>query len=251
MNKPIAAIFDLEGTLSNCQHRIHHLEAGNYDSWNNQLLLDTANTKVIDHLKQLHQNGFKIILSTAKEEKYHPTISRWLVDYKIDGKFFLLLSREKSQKGWKSIDVKKEHLKMLQEDFDIKYAFDDREENCLIYSDVGITTFHVQKGIPVLFQKKNPSPADYLRRAADVFEKKNSEYGNSFIDFGKIMMAFFPKGIELKTEEDFTRFAIINIKLAKMDRYCRNFTSGGHSDSLIDDSVYSQMLNFVDRSIKK
>ena len=78
------------------------------------------------------------------------------------------------------------------------------------------------------------------------FQSKNKEYGDGYRDFGKIMKAFFPEGLTLKTEKDFSRFAILNIEIAKTDRYCKNFEKGGHSDSLLDKSTYSDMLNEVD-----
>ena len=90
------------------------------------------------------------------------------------------------------------------------------------------------------------TPADFLEDAAEIFKEKSKEYGDSYKTFGKIMLSYFPYGLKLKTEKDFTRFGILNIMISKTDRYCKNFTNGGHQDSLLDLSIYSTMLKEID-----
>jgi hypothetical protein len=56
----------------------------------------------------------------------------------------------------------------------------------------------------------------------------------------------FPDGVELSTPADFTRFALFCQAHGKLVRYASTFAQGGHPDSLDDNSVYSQLLKFVD-----
>lgn len=93
---------------------------------------------------------------------------------------------------------------------------------------------------------KKKTVADRLRGAADLFEQRDKEYGSVYKDYGKLMVAYFPDGITLKTEDDFSRFGILNMILSKTNRYAANFKKGGHKDSLSDISVYSQMLSELD-----
>ncbi len=88
-----------------------------------------------------------------------------------------------------------------------------------------------------------------LREAAKVFEEKNAEYGNSYQEHGKIMEVLFPDGVELMTPEDQNRFAIFTTMVSKMYRYAANWEEG-HDDSLLDISVYANMLRELDGEMK-
>lgn len=90
---------------------------------------------------------------------------------------------------------------------------------------------------------------DRLRHAAGIFDERNALYGDNYKNFGKVMVGMFPRGIVLKTEDDFTRFGLFVQAISKDTRYANQFTNGGHVDSLDDGAVYRQMLNEVDHEI--
>lgn len=90
---------------------------------------------------------------------------------------------------------------------------------------------------------------DFMEEGAETFRERNKLYGNSYHTHGNIMTALFPDGVELKTVADFNRFGIINMKAAKLVRYCNNFDAGGHADSIHDDGVYSFMLEELDAAL--
>jgi len=238
MNKKDCIIVDLEGTLSNCEHRIHHYKNKDYNKWNELFREDTVYESIVEIINRYKVNGVQIILCTAKSVKYIPDVLFWLQKQEIlflINHFYFRISGDKRP----SVEVKKGMLEKIIEKFNVLVAYDDRKDICHMYYNEGI--------IPYLFiPDKHKTPADFLKEAAMVFENKNKEYGDSYKSFGKIMMAYFPNGVELKTEKDFTRFAMINIMIAKTDRYCKNFINGGHKDSLVDLSIYSTMLQEID-----
>ena len=92
--------------------------------------------------------------------------------------------------------------------------------------------------------------ADVLRELADLFTKKNQGYGPTYHSQGKFMQALFPNGIELKTDDEFKRFAVLDLIAIKLQRYCNQFSDGGHEDSALDLTVYASMLVEIDRMIK-
>jgi len=85
-----------------------------------------------------------------------------------------------------------------------------------------------------------------LEDAAGVSKAKDKEYGESYLSFGPFAAALFPNGLELKTAEDWGRFAILFEVIQKVHRYSLNFQKGGHADSLTDITVYAQMLARLD-----
>lgn len=77
-----------------------------------------------------------------------------------------------------------------------------------------------------------------LEEASAIFKQRNRLYGSGYKQSGKILKAFFPDGLSLKTEEDFTRASNLLIIIGKLSRYCINYSTGGHEDSAIDSIVY-------------
>lgn len=95
------------------------------------------------------------------------------------------------------------------------------------------------------------SPSEILEEALEVMSQRESQYSSNYLNAGVIRKAFFPDGVELKTEEDFLRFAMISHVIGKISRYCINFNNGGHGDSLVDGINYSAMLKSIDDMIEE
>jgi len=95
---------------------------------------------------------------------------------------------------------------------------------------------------------KNRTPTDCIAEALETFRERNQSYGDNYLQHGKIMTVLFPNGIELKTVEDWNRFGIINMIIAKMTRYAQNWPDVNKVtiDSLHDLGVYSFMLESID-----
>lgn len=86
-------------------------------------------------------------------------------------------------------------------------------------------------------------------RLADLgalYRERNALYGDNYKQFGHVMARLFPGGVQLKTADDFNRFALFMHVQHKISRYAQQFASGGHPDSLDDAAVYAQMLQEID-----
>ena len=66
-----------------------------------------------------------------------------------------------------------------------------------------------------------------LKEEIEIFKSRDEEYGSVYKTFGVTLKAYFPDGITLLTEEDFTRFGALTTLLAKIQRYTANFKKGG------------------------
>ena len=91
----------------------------------------------------------------------------------------------------------------------------------------------------------NKHPIECMEEALLTFKERNKEYGDNYLNHGKVMMALFPNGVDLKTQKDYNRFGIINMMVAKMTRYCQGWPKP-HVDSVHDLGVYSFMLESLD-----
>ena len=90
------------------------------------------------------------------------------------------------------------------------------------------------------------TPAACMADAMDTFVERGKVYGEAYKQFGPIMMALFPNGIVLKSADDWNRYSCLHMEVAKLARYCQNFSTG-HIDSQHDLCVYAAMLESLDR----
>lgn len=88
-----------------------------------------------------------------------------------------------------------------------------------------------------------------LAEASSTYKAKNATYGDNYLRVGNALAALFPEGVTLKTPDDFNRFHIFALMVVKQSRYCVNWNSGGHQDSVHDNTVYSAILEEIDEAI--
>ena len=102
-----------------------------------------------------------------------------------------------------------------------------------------------------MFKRKDTkdNASKKLLLGAKIYADRNKQYGDSFIVVGEVMKALFPNGVHLKTSNDQLRYHLLSWGLGKLVRYCQNFESGGHQDSIDDALVYMAMLAFEDEVI--
>lgn len=86
-----------------------------------------------------------------------------------------------------------------------------------------------------------------LRTAIQTAKQRGAVYGHDGSEVtGRAIAMLFPDGITLKTADDFARFLIFSMMMAKTGRYAKNFAKGGHMDSVHDTGVYAFILEDLD-----
>jgi len=94
------------------------------------------------------------------------------------------------------------------------------------------------------------SPADNLTNAAKLFKERAKIYKDNYKRAGDIFMLLCPEGINITTPEDYNRAAILMQIINKLLRYSLNWETG-HIDSLKDITVYTAMLEELDKEYLK
>lgn len=137
------AIFDLEGTLTYAGWREHLRVAGRFDQYHKLFSSDLARTDIIDALKGLYNIGYNIMILTAKPISGRGEAVDWL---STNGVPYDLLIMRPEGNDQTSPNFKKKVLGKLDKDnlFDVKIAFDDRQDIIDMYNDELITTFKVE-----------------------------------------------------------------------------------------------------------
>jgi len=88
-----------------------------------------------------------------------------------------------------------------------------------------------------------------LEQMATTFQNRNAKYGDNWETVGKIFVALYPYGVQLKTESDFILFHWLSWKIGKLTRFINSKMKG--IDSIHDEAVYSAMMECYIRENNK
>jgi hypothetical protein len=86
-------IFDIDGTLADCSHRVDHANAKDWDTFHSLADDDMVIVNVADLM--VHLSGYAgIILLTGRPERYRYKTMEWLKRSGLDGFYEELIMRE-------------------------------------------------------------------------------------------------------------------------------------------------------------
>lgn len=146
MNKKIL-ILDLDGTVANCTHRLHHIKGENrdYKAFYDGIPDDKPIQHVIDLVRALHQSGEYLILAvTGRPETHAEQSKEWLSRYGVP--YFALYLRHEGDFR-KDYIVKKEILESIRSFFgEPIFALDDRSSVVSMWRENGVPCLQVAPG---------------------------------------------------------------------------------------------------------
>ena len=139
-------IVDIDGTLANTNHRIHHLlqTPKDWQSWHSKSKDDGVHWELVDILKWAMRSNVTIILCTGRDEEYKQDTKEWLFDHDIP--YDLLYMRTKGDRRDDDV-VKLEMLKDIKEKgFNPVLVFEDRDRVVKMWRNEGIRCYQVAPG---------------------------------------------------------------------------------------------------------
>lgn len=148
-NQVKAVIFDIDGTLADTEHRVHHLrpEGGGKKNWDGFFGAMPQDPLRHDVAEVLHmyaaREDTRIIILTAREEKHKEVTEAWLIKHALY--YDMLIMRNN---GDRTDDhyLKLDHIKKLNDVFHIVGFFEDRKRICDAAREYGVTVFQMAAG---------------------------------------------------------------------------------------------------------
>lgn len=155
---PQWVIFDLDGTLADIKHRLHHIHPvtpeqhknaaeGDYlpdwDAFNMACNRDEPKIHIIELLKMCQHYGKSIAIFSGRMETAKERTIEWLHRHGIK---YDVLEMRKSKDYRSDIEVKRE---MFNKHFDkrhIWFVVDDRDKVVELWRELGLTCLACQKG---------------------------------------------------------------------------------------------------------
>ncbi|HET7321142.1 MAG TPA: HAD family acid phosphatase [Longimicrobiaceae bacterium] len=128
-DKPKAAVWDLDGTLSDDRARAHYVEVErgerpDWDSYFDAVDEDAPIAASIEVLNALRANGVHIVFLTGRPEFTRPKTERWLKANGLDEYDVLLMRPEGERRHAGRFKV--DQISRLREQYEVVCAFEDR-----------------------------------------------------------------------------------------------------------------------------
>jgi hydroxymethylpyrimidine pyrophosphatase-like HAD family hydrolase len=141
-------IFDIDGTLADCSHRLHFIQQkpADWDSFFAACAADMPIPEVTAILRSLRLNGHTVVLSSGRSDAVRVQTQKWMRDLKIE---FSGLYMRKAGDHREDCVVKAELLEQILLDWsnqDIGGVFEDRQQVVDMYRAKGLRVFQVAKG---------------------------------------------------------------------------------------------------------
>lgn len=160
---PCAYIFDIDGTLADCSHRLHYLSPDfdilskkelskdtvekfmpDWERFYESCIDDKPIEGVIETLKLLSFTGIKILLVTGRPKKYLAQTLAWLLKQNI--KFDGIYMREDGDYRQDYIVKHELYMNYISKSYAIQGVFEDRKQCVDMWRGLGLTCFQVANG---------------------------------------------------------------------------------------------------------
>lgn len=139
------AIFDLDGTLADIKHRLHHIKGDkpNWDTFNKMCTYDEPKHDIIQLLQILANCGFRIAIFSGRMDNAMTETKDWLKRHHVH---YDVLAMRKTGDYRSDTAVKEEMLKTHLYADDVLIVVDDRDKVVKLWRDLGLTCLQCQPG---------------------------------------------------------------------------------------------------------
>jgi uncharacterized HAD superfamily protein len=141
-----AIIVDLDGTLADVDHRVHHVQQQpkNWQSFHSGLSDDKLNHWCAQLIHAMKEQNCQIILMTGRGEEYRDQTIAWLELHQIH--YDLLLMRPLGGRE-KDSDVKNRlYREKVEEDYQVLFVVEDRQSVVKMWRDNGLVCLQCDWG---------------------------------------------------------------------------------------------------------
>lgn len=174
--KRMDVVFDVDGTLMNIEHRVKYARRNlpeldalklalnftsnpipnpdyDYERFESEIVNDTPNIEIFAVAHALREQGHTIIIASGRKRKWAKTTLRMLDEYYIWCEHFLRRGSRDAHYFRKDGDNRKDSIvkeemyeQMLEDGYDPKLVFDDRQQVVDMWRSKGIRVCQVDVG---------------------------------------------------------------------------------------------------------
>ena len=136
-----AVIFDIDGTIANNDERQKILKDNvhNWQNFFNEMGNDTVNKAISEIYNIIKKTKkYKMLIVTGRPETYRKITEQWLIWNRIEYDNLYMRSENDCRSD---VDVKREILQKIREQYDVSFVFDDRRSVVQMWREEGLVCF--------------------------------------------------------------------------------------------------------------
>jgi len=139
----VFVVFDLDGTLADIGHRVHHVRDGNrnYDAFFAACPDDLPNVPVVASLRAHQDAGHRVEIWSARSDRVRAETVEWLASVGIDPR--LLVNMRSASDQTRDVELKRSWLHALHPDERPDLVYDDRQSVVDMWREEGLACFQV------------------------------------------------------------------------------------------------------------
>lgn len=141
-----AIIFDVDGTLADCEHRRHFVSGKkkNFDAFYDAMDEDTIKEDIRVLCNMYYMNTWHIIICTGRPESYRAITEDWLKRFGVF--YHELRMRPDERRHDPDFEIKQDMLNAIRKEREVRLAIDDRNQVVEMWRRNGITCLQVADG---------------------------------------------------------------------------------------------------------
>lgn len=122
-----AVIIDIDGTISDCRHRIEHWKSKDYKKFDSLAPEDPPMANVVTIVKALKESGFEIIFLTGRHKRNWNQTVEWLFKHTGLGFADYTLHMREEDGIPDHVLKKATYVKEIATNYDVKLVMEDRK----------------------------------------------------------------------------------------------------------------------------
>ena len=141
-----AIIVDLDGTLCDVEHRVHHVHSKpkNWKAFNQAMDQDQPYFWCIELIAAMKARGYKVFFVTGRDENFREMTESWLAKHKVE---FDELHMRKKADFREDSEVKEEiYVKKIEKRAQVLFVVDDRKSVVERWRKLGLTCLQCAPG---------------------------------------------------------------------------------------------------------
>ena len=137
--KPLAYIFDVDGTLANVDPYLHYVRGSNrdYEAFHEASIDALPNVNVLEMLNNSVSDGHSILVVTSRKEKYRGLTSMWLAKNNIRSHGLFMRADNDNRPDY---EAKKDMLDKITVLWNVTHAIDDNPNVIKLWENHNIAT---------------------------------------------------------------------------------------------------------------
>lgn len=141
-DKPFAILYDVDGTLADVSGLRHYVTGAdrNFDKFHRESVNAPPIQWVVDHARQTYDIGWKVLIVTARSDKYKNSTGFWLAMYEIPHHDLFMRRQGDSRPDY---EVKKDILRTIRQAYTPLMAVDDNPNVIRLWQEEGLSTIIV------------------------------------------------------------------------------------------------------------